>query len=667
MAAREQQRSSHFDESAEDGELEQYGVWVKVGPEDVSEAEAGDEDFAFADLSEDELGSVEMEDEEFRLDDGMEVSLDIGDMSEDAAQADSPEEESEELLSLDDDELDISFDDGTEELGVDQLTEIDDSEPVEAEPVEGEEETLSLDEIQDTEDSLEDALLDETEDLTSVDDELESLDLGSLEDEDDTASSIVSDDDLPNSLDDIKLDLTSLDVDDYQEAEGAPESISEEPDILDLESDEVQIEELGEFDELDELGDLDDIGDVSQLGEPESIELEEEELDLDDLAGDLEEISPEPVEASLTEETDEQEDGTEVVELDLSSLPLEDDDFDDLTLDTVEEIENDLPELESEDGVSLSLEEGFDDVAAVEDQMFGGPATGDTGNDRLANIEAEITALREQMREISAMHQELQAIQSHLTARDDSVRSAPETAPEADEDEDGLGFFEEEEDETIALTTDELDNIMDTAEFTEQSGEPTDAEAFGIVASVEESESFEPEEDTNDFLDLDGGPIQEITLDEAPDDIGTLEIDLDDTGSESVSESLEDPFEDSGIDTLSSIDIDSELADVEELQDSSEAEDIRRPVHSSTAGESLETQEDDELLEALPQDDEPPANPFSSADSFVPENLKEDLRLVLSYMDTLLDSLPEDKIQEFADSEHFQTYKNLFVELGLEE
>ena len=667
MAAREQQRSSHFDESAEDGELEQYGVWVKVGPEDVSEAEAGDEDFAFADLSEDELGSVEMEDEEFRLDDGMEVSLDIGDMSEDAAQAYSPEEESEELLSLDDDELDISFDDGTEELGVDQLTEIDDSEPVEAEPVEGEEETLSLDEIQDTEDSLEDALLDETEDLTSVDDELESLDLGSLEDEDDTASSIVSDDDLPNSLDDIKLDLTSLDVDDYQEAEGAPESISEEPDILDLESDEVQIEELGEFDELDELGDLDDIGDVSQLGEPESIELEEEELDLDDLAGDLEEISPEPVEASLTEETDEQEDGTEVVELDLSSLPLEDDDFDDLTLDTGEEIESDLPELESEDGVSLSLEEGFDDVAAVEDQMFGGPATGDTGNDRLANIEAEITALREQMREISAMHQELQAIQSHLTARDDSVRSAPETAPEADEDEDGLGFFEEEEDETIALTTDELDNIMDTAEFTEQSGEPTDAEAFGIVASVEESESFEPEEDTNDFLDLDGGPIQEITLDEAPDDIGTLEIDLDDTGSESVSESLEDPFEDSGIDTLSSIDIDSELADVEELQDSSEAEDIRRPVHSSTAGESLETEEDDELLEALPQDDEPPANPFSSADSFVPENLKEDLRLVLSYMDTLLDSLPEDKIQEFADSEHFQTYKNLFVELGLEE
>lgn len=667
MAAREQQRSSHFDESAEDSELEQYGVWVKVGPEDVSEAEAGDEDFAFADLSEDELGSVEMDDEEFRLDDGMEVSLDIGDMSEDAAQADSPEEESEELLSLDDDELDISFDDGTEELGVDQLTEIDDSEPVEAEPVEGEEETLSLDEIQDTEDSLEDELLDETEDLTSVDDELESLDLGSLEDEDDTASSIVSDDDLPNSLDDIKLDLTSLDVDDYQEAEGAPESISEEPDILNLESDEVQIEELGEFDELDELGDLDDIGDVSQLGEPESIELEEEELDLDDLAGDLEEISPEPVEASLTEETDEQEDGTEVVELDLSSLPLEDDDFDDLTLDTVEEIESDLPELESEDGVSLSLEEGFDDVAAVEDQMFGGPATGDTGNDRLANIEAEITALREQMREISAMHQELQAIQSHLTARDDSVRSAPETAPEADEDEDGLGFFEEEEDETIALTTDELDNIMDTAEFTEQSGEPTDAEAFGIVASVEESESFEPEEDTNDFLDLDGGPIQEITLDEAPDDIGTLEIDLDDTGSESVSESLEDPFEDSGIDTLSSIDIDSELADVEELQDSSEAEDIRTPVHSSTAGESLETEEDDEVLEALPQDDEPPANPFSSADSFVPENLKEDLRLVLSYMDTLLDSLPEDKIQEFADSEHFQTYKNLFVELGLEE
>ena len=34
-------------------------------------------------------------------------------------------------------------------------------------------------------------------------------------------------------------------------------------------------------------------------------------------------------------------------------------------------------------------------------------------------------------------------------------------------------------------------------------------------------------------------------------------------------------------------------------------------------------------------------------------------------MDQLLESLPEDKIKEFAQSEHFEVYKKLFDELGL--
>jgi hypothetical protein len=34
-------------------------------------------------------------------------------------------------------------------------------------------------------------------------------------------------------------------------------------------------------------------------------------------------------------------------------------------------------------------------------------------------------------------------------------------------------------------------------------------------------------------------------------------------------------------------------------------------------------------------------------------------------MDHLLESLPEDKIEEFANSEHFNVYKRLFSELGL--
>ena len=34
-------------------------------------------------------------------------------------------------------------------------------------------------------------------------------------------------------------------------------------------------------------------------------------------------------------------------------------------------------------------------------------------------------------------------------------------------------------------------------------------------------------------------------------------------------------------------------------------------------------------------------------------------------MDQLLESLPEEKIEEFAKSEYFDTYKRLFDELGI--
>jgi hypothetical protein len=49
----------------------------------------------------------------------------------------------------------------------------------------------------------------------------------------------------------------------------------------------------------------------------------------------------------------------------------------------------------------------------------------------------------------------------------------------------------------------------------------------------------------------------------------------------------------------------------------------------------------------------------------IPSNLKNELRNVLSYMDKLLESLPEDKIEEFAKSDYYDTYKKLFEELGI--
>lgn len=49
----------------------------------------------------------------------------------------------------------------------------------------------------------------------------------------------------------------------------------------------------------------------------------------------------------------------------------------------------------------------------------------------------------------------------------------------------------------------------------------------------------------------------------------------------------------------------------------------------------------------------------------IQNHIREEVRSVLSYLDKLLESLPEEKIEEFAKSEHFETYKRLFEELGL--
>ncbi|MDR2662526.1 MAG: hypothetical protein LBC31_05965 [Treponema sp.] len=65
-----------------------------------------------------------------------------------------------------------------------------------------------------------------------------------------------------------------------------------------------------------------------------------------------------------------------------------------------------------------------------------------------------------------------------------------------------------------------------------------------------------------------------------------------------------------------------------------------------------------------PADAAPSADAAAPADD-IPSGLKQELKTVLSYMDQLLESLPDDKIEEFAKSEYFDTYKKLFEELGL--
>ena len=57
--------------------------------------------------------------------------------------------------------------------------------------------------------------------------------------------------------------------------------------------------------------------------------------------------------------------------------------------------------------------------------------------------------------------------------------------------------------------------------------------------------------------------------------------------------------------------------------------------------------------------------PTAAAGAEVGGQVREDVRSVLAYLDQLLDALPPEKVREFAQSEHFATYKRLFREFDL--
>ena len=94
------------------------------------------------------------------------------------------------------------------------------------------------------------------------------------------------------------------------------------------------------------------------------------------------------------------------------------------------------------------------------------------------------------------------------------------------------------------------------------------------------------------------------------------------------------------------------------------------PENESAGTEEIDVAENDDLqdisiskseLDAL----EEKSKNKSEEKEFISSELKDEIKSVLSYMDQLLESLPEEKIEEFAKSEYFETYKKLFKDLGI--
>ena len=99
-----------------------------------------------------------------------------------------------------------------------------------------------------------------------------------------------------------------------------------------------------------------------------------------------------------------------------------------------------------------------------------------------------------------------------------------------------------------------------------------------------------------------------------------------------------------------------------ELPESEETEYAKEPE----AAEEVETEKTEATQENISEPEELSSEePETKESKDISDDLKTEIKSVLSYMDQLLENLPENKIAEFAQSEQFDTYKKLFKELGL--
>ncbi len=192
--------------------------------------------------------------------------------------------------------------------------------------------------------------------------------------------------------------------------------------------------------------------------------------------------------------------------------------------------DEELPELELEDAVEVPLADHkpsadrFDDLESLESGIPPERSGAAHQPEVLSRIEKELRSIRT---DLAALKKELADLRRPGSA---AARAGAAGAAKA-------GFFEEEEDDTIALTGDELDNILNTADITEEAAEAPAAEADlaeladvgplsdrgDILADGESAVDAEPidepsaelEEITDLELELPGDAPAELVLDDA--------------------------------------------------------------------------------------------------------------------------------------------------------
>ena len=411
----------------------------------------------------------------------------------------------------------------------------------------------------------------------------------------------------------------------------------------------------------------------------------------------------------------------------------------DLTEKEVEETE--IPDTFDEEAASF-LENDDEKVAEVADSITA-PIL-DEGELETEKPSTQMTAIFSQIvTELSSLKNEIASLKNEFETLKNEKQ--PENLKLESNDSGNEGFFSNsDEDDTIALSKDEMDNILNTADIAqaekteEKESEKTEATQENL-SEPEELSSEEPEfkeepkttdetenlfgsaDDVADISDEDilsdddfamefenAQPenIEEPTLDDVdytnisketylPEEISVpknddilvessptdlLETkDSENEGKNSSDSFDEDPFELSAVEPSISETLTDEKLDylsktpeeaeqnvnseeVLELPESEETENAKE----NEAAEEVETEKTEATQENISEPEELSSEePETKESKDISDDLKTEIKSVLSYMDQLLENLPENKIAEFAQSEQFDTYKKLFKELGL--
>ena len=411
----------------------------------------------------------------------------------------------------------------------------------------------------------------------------------------------------------------------------------------------------------------------------------------------------------------------------------------DLTEKEVEETE--IPDTFDEEAASF-LENDDEKVAEVADSITA-PIL-DEGELETEKPSTQMTAIFSQIvTELSSLKNEIASLKNEFETLKNEKQ--PENLKLESNDSGNEGFFSNsDEDDTIALSKDEMDNILNTADIAqaekteEKESEKTEATQENI-SEPEELSSEEPEfkeepEATDETENLFGSAddvadisdedilsdddfamefesaqtenIEEPTLDDVdytniskennlPEEISVpknddilvessptdlLETKDSENEGENSSDSFdEDPFELSAVEPSISETLTDEKLDYlsktpeeaeqnvnpEEVLELPESEETENAKENESA-EEVETEKTEATQENISEPEELSSEePETKESKDISDDLKTEIKSVLSYMDQLLENLPENKIAEFAQSEQFDTYKKLFKELGL--